>query len=269
MEEEDTPPPLPPRHPDMYSVQTTRTNKKQMLTESLDPSKLSRMLRRGSEHNLLTTSMSSASSSVSGTPSHSSGKDKKSKTLERKQPKEKKKKKKSDTFSGRATPVNVLSSPAKSSQMYFGNSPSHTSGSSSLSASQSFNASGDMAKTPKKSRWLNVRRKIKKNFTRSPSFVDADEIKAVHKSNKPQRSHSIPAIKKSGVYNGRNASISGCSEDLGMNIPDGLISPRARRASTSPGNNVNLVSKVFSILMCWVEDYFEVSCARLEFHSAL
>lgn len=247
IEEADTPPPLPPGHPNM--VPSLKTTDEDLVTTSLNY-RIPRMIRRGSEKSLLSCSMSMG---PPPTPSGGHGKgSKKSKTLE-KQQKNKKKPKKSDTFSGRSTP-SLLSSPAKSATMYFNGSPSHTAG-GNLSLTSSF-SSADL-KTPKKSRWLNLRSKVGKKLSRSPSHTSEYEV--VKTTAKAQRSQSIPSIKKSSIYSGRNSSLSG--EDMGVTDggPMGIVSPRLRKRSTSGNNNVNLVSKIFSVLSFWVEEFFEVS----------
>lgn len=220
-------------------------------------------LRRGS----LTPMMDSKQSS------RSSAKEKKSKTSDKNPFRTKKNKKKADTFSGRGTPTSsVLSSPARNATMYFGGSPSHSSGLSnsvnlgggagnggSLSCSTSFN-SGD-AKTLKKSRWMMLRNKMGKKFTRTPHMMDEEEPK-IH--GRTQRSHSSPSVKKYNV--GRSLSIT--EEDIRINMTDGghggsvsgIVSPRLRRASSSQqGYNLKMLSKIFSILTCWVDEYYEVS----------
>lgn len=232
-----------------------------MVTQSLNPHRMSRMIRRGSEHSLLGCSLNLGTANpfekLSLSPSLG-GKDRKFKTLEKLKVK-KSKNKKADTFGGRgsgtATPTSAFTSPSKSS-MYFSGSPSRTSISGSLGPSAIF-SNPDLTKTPKKSKWMNLRNKVGKRFLRSPS--DTEDVRL---QNKPQRSHSIPSIKKHVVYSGRNTSVSG--EELGMiSMPDGgsisMVSPRIRKPSTSQGNNINLVSKIFSVLKCWVDEYFEVS----------
>jgi hypothetical protein len=192
----------------------------------------------------------------------SDGKEKKSKTLE-KIPKTKKRSKKADTFSGRGTPTSssLMNSPVRnSSNMYFGTSPSHTY-SSSLGASASFStADHHQQKTPKKaSRWSKISNMVNKKLSRGATGTDGDDKHRL--SVKPKRSHSIPLIKKSGVY-GRSGSVGG--EDVGVGGmyeagSTNSVSSHARRASTSQGNSANLVAKIFSVLGCWVEEFFEVS----------
>ena len=184
----------------------------------------------------------------------------KSRTLEKANKPKKKSGKKADTFSGRATPNTTPNSlhASPNRTMYFSSSPSH---SINLSAAAAF-ANQDANKTPKKSsKWTNLRMKMNKKFSRSPS-VSADTGDDTKLRTKPHRSHSIPAIKKSGVYPGRNASISG-GDDVSLSMADGgSISAghtRHRKTSSSQANNVNLVAKIFSVLSCWVEEYFEVS----------
>lgn len=230
---------------------------------SLYSSRAPRMVRRGSEHSLLSCSMVVGP----GSAPEKQTKEKKSKTLEK--PKSKRKTKKSDTFSGRGTPTSssVLSSPVRnSSTMYFGSSPSHT-GSLSLRASASFSAADIQLKTtPKKaSKWSKISNIMNKKLNRATSTgMDADDSQL---RTKPRRSQSIPSIKKCGIYNGRNASIGG--EEMGMGLCEsGSISStiprtRTRKSSASQANSVNLIAKIFSVLRCWVEEYYEVSAEIL------
>ncbi len=248
------PPPLPPRDPDMLLPPNLYEDRRKILP------------RRGSEHSLLSLSMSVGSGAQKPLEKQlsikKSGKDKKAmKKLEEISLKNKKKNKKSDTFSGRATPTtsSALSSPARTSSiLYFpGSSPSHN---TSVSCSASFNDS-DLGKSPKRSKW-NMIRKVGRKIARSPSIVDQDDVKNAIKSNKPQRSQSIPAIRNCGIYTARSVSIT-AENGLCGNLTDGggMISPRIRRGSTSQ-NDVTIVSKIFSILTTWVEDYFEVCVTK-------
>ena len=235
VEDDDIPPPLPPRHPNMVA-----STNEDLMSQSLNIRNFPRIVRQRSEHSLLTASLN-----IGPTKTDYDIKDKKDKS------KGKRKNKKSDTFSGRGTPTggSVLSSPVRSSTMYF-NSPSHT-GTTSLAPSASFSAA-DTKSTPKKtSRWSNIRNKMGKKL-RSPS-ISADTEEPGRLLNKPQRSHSIPSIKKCGVYS-RAGSITGEEMEVGGSI----VSPRIRRGSTSQ-NNVNLVAKIFSVLTCWIEEHFEAS----------
>ena len=240
----DAPPPLPPRDPDMLSPKYDETRS---LSSPFMPKNL---VRQGSEHCLLSSSINLGSiSNISDKYSITSGifgRDKKPKNEEKSSSKGKRKKK-SDTYSGRATPTGPSNgSPSKSSSMYFGNSPSHSRASG---FSSSFNQS-DLDKNSKKSKWFIIR-KVGKKLSRSPS-IDPDEVK----KNIPQRSQSIPSVKKCGLYPGRSTSLS-TEEPDGLT---GLVSPRHRRRTSSlQVNSVNLVSKIFSVLSCWVNDYFEVS----------
>ena len=236
-----------------------------LVMQSLYSGRIPRIVRRGSEHSLLTCSLQEGANEGNG----SGGKDKKSKMADRFKP-GKKTKKKSDTFSGRgsssgrATP-SLLSSPVRSGQ--FVGSPTH----SSINPSASFTSS-DFNKTPvKKSKWTNIRQRMGKKFNRSSST----NIEATEELNrlrvKPQRSQSIPSNRKCGVYGtagGRSASIT--VDDVIPNLTDGgaaagcvgggSVSLRGRRSSSSHcTNSVNLVAKIFSVLGCWVDEYFEVS----------
>lgn len=218
----------------------------QSLYSSRIPSR--RIVRRGSEHSLLTCSMSI------GPAESTPDKQKKSKTLE-KPVKGKKRSKKSDTFSGRGTPTSssVMNSPVRNSaNLYFGSSPSHA----SLGVSASFSTADIQQKTPKKvSKWSKLSNIVVQKFSRAEGDDTRMRVK-------PQRSHSIPSIKKCGVYPVRNSSVPGEEMGMGGLAENGSISsinPRARKSSSSQANSVNLVAKIFSVLGCWVEEYFEVS----------
>ncbi len=265
MDDDDSPPPLPPGHPNADSKHSDTMTKEE---ESLGSFyRRGGLVRRGSEHSLLNYSLNMGQSPMlSGGGGGGGGK--------AKGPEGKgkgKKVKKADTFGGRGTPtasLSLMSSPIRSSNnsMFLGGSPSHHGG-NSLAPSASFSNADLGGKGQKKqSRWGNIRSKVKKNFSRSPSVTaESDEAKILHK---PQRSQSIPAIRKTAV-NSRNGSISMASgEDYAVaNVTDigggggGIVSPRRRTSNShaaTTANDVNLVSKIFSVLKCWVEEYFEV-----------
>lgn len=299
MDEDDIPPPVPPRHPNMLA----ETIHDDLVTQSLGGYRMqNNLVRSGSEHCLLSQStiepsglkshrqqqqFSGSTSPLASlrrgslTPiSRHSAKEKKPKS-EKNPFKTKKNKKKSDTFGGRGTPTgSVLSSPARNATMFFGGSPSHTvnlsssvnlgggggggaSTRGSLSCSASFN-SADI-KSSKKSRWGMIRHKVGKKLTRTPNMLDDEEPKIQGRGPRTQRSHSSPSIKKYSV--GRSLSIT--EEDgRGVSLPDGgtgmsisgAVSPRLRRGSSSQqGYNLKMLSKIFAILTCWLEEYFEVS----------
>ena len=250
IDEDDIPPPIPPRHPDMLLLPLSKAED-DMVMQSL-PLTSRGLVRRGSEHNILTSSM------VVGQSPAKHGK--KSKTLEKPPPKGKKWSKKSDTFSGRGTPTSssLMNSPVRNStNMYFSASPSHA----PVGTSASFSTADVQNRTPKKvSKWAKISSTFNKKFSRGgPNGVEAEENRL---RVKPQRSQSIPSIKKCGVYSGRNPSI--CGEEMsfgGSLVESGSISSintRSRKTSSSQGNSVNLVAKIFSVLGCWVEEYFEV-----------
>lgn len=262
---------------------TKITPDESMLTQSLSSYSLNhkKLIRRGSEHSLVNYSLTS---------SEQLAKDK-TRSLEKSITKSGKKKgnKKADTFGGRATPTcNSLHASPNRSNMYFGSSPTHTpahahhlSGGGSSGNITSGGGSGDIPKTPKKSsRWTNIRNKMGKKFRGSVSSEAEDGTGKYHHHHrtKPQRSQSIPSSRKGAVYaSARNASVSG--DDLsGISYPDGavggvggaagvgggvagsmVVPPRHRKSSSSYTNNVNLVAKIFAVLNCWVDDYFEVS----------
>lgn len=248
------------------------------------------MVRHGSEHCLLSRSVTAAdfpsklpnrelqhfnrSSSPlrrkSLTLTAQSSKDKKSKNLEKNHFRSKKNKKKSETFNGRGTPPSSAhSSPAKSATMYFGGSPSHPSnltnsvsvggaGGGALSCSSTFSGIDCGSKSSKKSRWTMLRSKMGKKFTRA-SNVDEEESNTLGRL-RTQRSHSSASIKKYNID--RTMSIT--EEDSRSDYLDGGSmsgsNPRLRRSSSShQGYNLKMLSKIFSILTCWVDEYFEVS----------
>ena len=283
IDDDDTPPPLPPRDPDMLPA--TKVTDESSLTQSLSSYSLNhkKLIRRGSEHSLINYSLSN---------SEQLAKDK-SRSLEKSAKAGKKKgNKKSETFSGRGTPTcaSLHASPNRSN-MYFGSSPTHTSMSHAHLTSSMSGSSGnilavsssigggsgtDVAKTPKKnSRWTNIRNKMGKKFSRGSVSTDSEDCTGKHHRSKPQRSQSIPSSRKAGVYvSVRNASVSG-EEMSGMSYTDGgagvgggggvagAVLPRHRKSSSSYTNNVNLVAKIFSVLNCWVDEYFEVSRVKL------
>ena len=279
MDDDDLPPSIPPDHPNKLGGRSITSSLNNYWREGT-------IVRHGSEHNL--TSQSITIAELPGSKFHkgeqhgnsillrrksltpmaqkhfNSDKDKKTKSLEN--PFRSKKNKKGENLSIRGTPPSsVHSSPAKSSTMFFGGSPSHTSNlTNSVSvgrAGNALNCSGTYSsvdvKCSKMSPWMMIRSKMGKKFSRS-STMDEEEP-CVHGRNRTQRSHSTPSIKKFNV--GRSLSIT--EEDIRYEFRDGggsvsSTNPRVRKSSTTQGYNLKMLSKIFAILTCWVEEYFEV-----------
>ena len=102
-----------------------------------------------------------------------------------------------------------------------------------------------------KGRLINIKRKVTgKWLPRSPS-MDAKELESTQR-----------------LLKSRNHSFSGEADRV---TPESPL-PRQRYQSTSHGNNLTLVSKIFSVLDYWQEEYFEVMmkcscCSRHGYHA--
>lgn len=217
--EDSTPPPLPPRD---------------VMTPTHRPP-LRDLLRTNSEHSLMTQSLCLSRSEPSS-PFHSTkpgrsvsisdqsqspGKRGKALTLDRSSPNSKKKQKKSGSMSDyyrKGSNVNVTAS-LNVASLQNGNEPS--------------------SKSPKRSKWNGIKNKMKK-FKRSPS-LEAEEMQGLQ-----------------GRYARKGSLISDSLMSTGINLPDGGMPRRQRRSSSSYGNSVALVSKIFAVLSCWQEQFFEV-----------
>jgi len=286
--DEDVPPPLPPRDASMLVEDMSQSVRSYLRPET------SNLVRSGSEHSLMTQSVSVTESSShsrfqSGSKLHvrsqqfrrgslnpmmdrpilpKSPSKKSDKNIFR----SKKAKRKADTFSGRSS--NTISSPARSATMMFSQSPTHTSaftssmtlgsgaagscsgsGGAGLNLSASLNVSDNKAK---KSKWKMLQSKVGRKFQKA-NIVEEEGLP--QSPARAHRSNSSPSIKKYGVN--RSYSI---NEEDGRRVDrgsmSGVISPRSRRTSTSQTCNLKVLTKVFNILNVWVADYFEVRCTH-------
>lgn len=218
---EDESPPIPPR--DVHV--TTPTHKLPLRT----------ILRANSEHSLLTQSLSISRSEPSS-PFHSTkpvgrsisiseqgspGKRGKAVTMERPNPKTKKQKK----------------GGSMGDHYKRGSGPGiNVTASLNVASLQGF----DSNKSPKRSKWDGIR-KITKKFKRSPS-LDGEELQGLQ-----------------ARYARKGSLASDNLMSTGVNLPDGGGAPRRqRRSSSSYGNSVALVSKIFAVLTCWQDQFFEV-----------
>ncbi len=216
---EDELPPIPPR-----DLPITPTHKLPLRT----------ILRANSEHSLLTQSLSISRSEPSS-PFHStkpagrsvsiseqSGKRGKAATLERSSPAAKSKKQKKGGSMGD----------------YYKRGSAHA-----INVTASLNVGSlqgcDSNKSPKRSKWDGIKNKMTKKFKRSPS-LEGEELQGMQ-----------------GRYARKGSLGSDNHETTGVNFPDGVVSRRQRRSSSSY-NSVALVSKIVSVLNCWQEHFFEV-----------
>ena len=216
---EDESPPIPPR-----DLPTTPTHKLPLRT----------ILRANSEHSLLTQSLSISRSEPSS-PFHStkpagrsvsiseqSGKRGKAATLERSSPAAKSKKQKKGGSMGD----------------YYKRGSAHA-----INVTASLNVGSlqgcDSNKSPKRSKWDGIKNKMTKKFKRSPS-LEGEELQGMQ-----------------GRYARKGSLGSDNLMTTGVNLPDGVVSRRQRRSSSSY-NSVALVSKIVAVLNCWQEHFFEV-----------
>ena len=228
-DDEDIPPPLPPRTPDML-IETAVTSRD---GRSLSGSAIgNRMIRGSSEHSLLTASLNIGPSHRSPflqSPAHQTSRSalstperRKHATFESRTPKKQSNGKKASTL-GRHSPIPP---------------------------------GGEQKKEKSKSRWKFVKNKVSKTFKRSPSMEGGN----LQGSPRESRSQSIPTIRKNNVM--RKASVGPeVKLSVAVDVPDGGSagpSPRRQRTLSTQGSGVTLIAKIFSVLRCWQENYFEV-----------
>ena len=283
-EEENVSPPIPPDHP---NIPTEENLVEQSLSTFI---RCGNMVRHGSEHSLVTNSVNLSEVCESNqqyrlrntsplrrkslnqmiSTSSSAGKERKYKSLEKNHFRKSKSKKRVESLSGRGSPANsISSSPARNTNMFFSGSPSHTRNmTGSLSLVGGGGSQGSLSgfnsldsKSSKKSRWTMMRMKMGKPFSRT-SNMEEEEASMQGSGRRTQRSHSSASIKKYSI--GRSSSIT--EEDFlnSGSVHGGSISsvagPRMRKGSiTQQGYNLKMMSKIFSILTFWVDEYFEVS----------
>lgn len=195
------------------------------------------ILHTNSEHNLMTQSLclsrsepsspfhstKPAGRSISISDQSSSGKRGKAATMELSSPKSKNKKQKKSGSMG---------------DYYRRGSNTGINVTASLNLA-SFQNGCESSKSPKRSKWGDLKSKMKK-FKRSPS-LEAEELQGLQ-----------------GRYPRKGSLSNDSLMSTGINLPDGGMPRRQRRSSSSYGNSVALVSKIFSVLSCWQEQFFEV-----------
>ena len=242
----DTPPPLPPRTPDMIIESAAAASREARLLSS-SSAVGNRMIRGSSEHSLLTASLNigpghhlpylQSNSASALSPAYQQSRSALS-TPERR---------KHSTFdnSGSRTPKKQLS--AKKSSTLGRHSPVPP---------------GEQKKASK-SRWNFVKKKVSKTFKKSPSMEGSN----LQGSPRESRSQSIPTIRRNNVT--RKTSVGPeVKLSVAMDVPDGGgmggassqgPSPaRRQRTLSTQGSGVTLIAKIFSVLGCWQENYFEV-----------
>lgn len=224
----DMPPPLPPRTPDMLieSEATTRDGR------SLSGSAVgNRMIRGSSEHSLLTASLNIGPGHHSPylqSPAHqtrsalSTPERRKHATFESRSSKKQSSSKKASTL-GRHSPIPP---------------------------------GGEQKKDKSKSRWKFVKSKVSRTFKKSPSMEGGN----IQGSPRESRSQSIPTLRKNNVM--RKTSVGPeVKLSVAVDVPDGGSagpSPRRQRSFSTQGSGATLIAKIFSVLGCWQENYFEV-----------
>jgi hypothetical protein len=245
----DTPPPLPPRTPDMLIESAAAVAVASRDGRSLSGSAIgNRMIRGSSEHSLLTASLnigpgqrplylqSNSASAIS--PAYQTR--------------------------------SALSTPERRKHSTFDNSGSRTP-KKQLSAKKSSTLGRHSPVPPgeehkkSKSRWNFVKKKVSKTFKKSPSMhMDGGNIQG---SPRESRSQSIPTIRRNNIM--RKTSVGPeVTLSVAMDVPDGGgvggassqgPSPaRRQRTLSTQGSGVTLIAKIFSVLGCWQENYFEV-----------
>ena len=248
LDDDDTPPPLPPRDPDMLAPATPSHD-----LRTHDSLVGNRMIRGSSEHSLLTTSLNIGSTTRSPfhhgnamliSPAH-------------------------QTRSALSTPERRRFSSTKEQSgsqkpLPGGGKKSNTFG--RYSPVQP----GDLPETAKsprkektKSRWSGLKDKVNKKFKRSPSM----EAKEMQGFPRESRSQSIPSVRRNNIIAPRKTSVGPeVKLSVAVDVPDsGALSPARRQRKTSSShvqglavNTVTLISKIFNVLGCWQENYFEV-----------
>ena len=238
---EDTPPPLPPRTADMLAPSTPSHD-----SRSQGSLIGGRMVRGSSEHSLLTASVNLGHTYPSPfhhgnamlvSPAHQTRsalstpeRKKHSNTMEHSGSRTpKRSSKKASTF-GRYSPVPDVADGAL---------PPRT-----------------PKKDKSKSRWVGLKERMNKTFKRSPSMEPVQGIP------REARSQSIPTIRKNHVSSVARKTSVGPEVKLSVavDMPDGGGPSPSRRQRTLSvqGGGVTLISKIFTVLNCWQENYSEV-----------
>ena len=241
-DDEDTPPPLPPRTPDMLIEAAAAASRDARSLTGLAVG--NRMIRGSSEHSLLMASLNIG-------PGH------RSPYLQSNAP-----------TMGPAYQVSksALSTPER--RKYVDNSGSKTP--KKLSSGRKSNTFGRYSPIPpgeqnegksskkEKSRkgWTIVK-KVTRSFKRSPSMEGGN----LQGSPRESRSQSIPTVRRNNVQ--RKTSVGPeVKLSVAVDVPDGGSqgpSPaRRQRTLSTQGSGVTLIAKIFSVLGCWQENYFEV-----------
>ena len=246
--DEDTPPPIPPRTPDMLIEAAAASREARSLGVSLVGN---RMLRGSSEHSLLTASLNIGpghhspfhhGNAMMISPAHQVSKSALS-TPERR---------KHSTFDNSGSRTPKKHSTGKKSNTFGRYSP--------IPPGEQLEVGGKASKKDKsKSRWNVVKNKVSKTFKRSPSMHA--EVTDLQSSPREKRSQSIPTIRRNNVM--RKTSVGPeVKLSVAVDVPDGGSagpSPaRRQRTLSTQGSGVTLITKIFSVLGCWQENYFEV-----------
>ena len=249
----DEPPPIPPRDPDML-LDTLATPSHEIRSHDLTVG--NRMVRGSSEHSLLTASLNIGHRS----PFHHGNAmltAPAQQTRSALSTPERKKYSNTIESSGSRTPKKL--SVGKKSSTFGRYSPSSDGPECGSKGSK---------KDKAKSRWVGVKHKFSKTFKRSPSM----EVKDIANSPRETRSQSIPTIRRNNVGGSMTRKTSVGPEVLlsvAVDVPDGAGPSPSRRQRTLSvqGSSVTLISKIFTVLGCWQENYYEVRCHSLLFPS--
>lgn len=243
---DDVPPPLPPRDPDMLLPPSTPLHDARSHGSVVG----NRIVRGGSEHCLLTASLNVGPAHRS--PFHHGGAMMASpahQTRSALSTPERKKLSNTIDHSGLGTPKK-LSVGKKAS----------TFGRYSPVSDQAEGISKGSKKEKSKSRWngLKERMKFKSKIKRSPSTQE--ELGALPRE---ARSQSIPSMRRNNVASVMRKTSVGPEVllSVAMDVPDGGAPSPSRnrqRALSVQGSGVTLISKIFSVIGCWQENYHEV-----------
>ena len=243
---DDVPPPLPPRDPDMLAPSTPTHDTRSVFGN--------RMVRGSSEHSLLTASLNIGpghhrspfhhGNAMMISPSHQ--------TRSALSTPERKKHANTMDHSGSGTPKKLSAGKKASTFGRYSPSAEHQDGSVSKGSK----------KDKSKSRWTGIkdRMKLKQKFKRSPSIEIGKELGS---SPREVRSQSIPTIRKNTVGSITRKTSVGPEVKLSvaMDVPDGgghSPSRSRQRTLSVQGSGVTLISKIFSVLGCWQDNYYEV-----------
>ena len=241
----DTPPPLPPRTPDMLVESADVATRD---ARSLSGSAVgNRMIRGSSEHSLLTASLNIGPGNRSPYLQTSNAMMISSTYQVSKSALSTPERRKYVDNSGSKTPKKHSSSGKKSNT--FGRY-------SPIPPGEHHDGKSSKKEKSSKRGWKIVKN-ITRSFKRSPSMEGGN----LQGSPRESRSQSIPTVRRNNVV--RKTSVGPeVKLSVAVDVPDGGSqgpSPaRRQRTLSTQGSAVTLIAKIFSVLGCWQENYFEV-----------